>query len=228
MQRKSRGRLIHVSDFVNEATGRLVFRNAEGKIEEDAQEIIFPGGGTNVAYWDHEQLLAQVKHAIQIFEKAHPHCQALFIFDQSSAHASLPPDALRAFEMNKSNGGKQRKQRDTVIPETNPTIELRGKAQKMTMESGEPKGLQQVLEERGFSVWGLQAKCKPVCPFENTDCCMARLLSKQDDFVNQSSMLEELITHAGHKCIFLPKFHCELNPIEMVRRRLIFSLLNLS
>jgi hypothetical protein len=27
-----------------------------------------------------------------------------------SAHASLPPDALCAFDMNKSNGGKQREQ----------------------------------------------------------------------------------------------------------------------
>ncbi|KAF8548107.1 hypothetical protein OG21DRAFT_1607096 [Imleria badia] len=44
---------------------------------------------------------------------------------------------------------------------------------------------------------------------------MARLLSKQDDFVNQLSMLEELIKEAHHECIFLPKFHCELNPIEM-------------
>ncbi|KAF8578106.1 hypothetical protein K439DRAFT_1363037 [Ramaria rubella] len=44
---------------------------------------------------------------------------------------------------------------------------------------------------------------------------MAHLLSQQDDFVNQISMLETIIKEAGHECIFLPKFHCELNPIEM-------------
>jgi hypothetical protein len=45
-------------------------------------------------------------------------------------------------------------------------------------------------EERGFNVSGLRAKCKPACPFENKDCCMARLLSHQEDFANQVSMLE--------------------------------------
>jgi hypothetical protein len=44
---------------------------------------------------------------------------------------------------------------------------------------------------------------------------MARLLSQQEDFLNQPSLLEQVITQAGHECIFLPKFHCELNPIEM-------------
>jgi hypothetical protein len=29
-------------------------------------------------------------------------------------------------------------------------------------------------------------------------------------------MLEQVITQAGHLCLFVPKFHCELNPIEMV------------
>ena len=56
----------------------------------------------------------------------------------------------------------------------------------------------------------------PVCPFEDTDCCMACLLSKQNDFMNQESMLETLIKKARHECIFLPKFHCKLNLIEMV------------
>jgi len=155
-------------------------------------------------------------NAIAIFEEAHPGCAALFIFDQSSAHASLGPDALCAFDMNKSNGGKQRKQKDTVIPMNNPKIECCGKPQKMTTESGEPKGLQQTLEERGFNVQELQAKCSPICPFESNNCCMACLLSKQDDFHFQESLLEQKLKAKGHMCVFLPKFHCELNPIEMV------------
>ncbi|KDQ24982.1 hypothetical protein PLEOSDRAFT_34158 [Pleurotus ostreatus PC15] len=85
----------------------------------------------------------------------------------------------------------------------------------MTLPNGSPKGLKSVLEEQGFNVTKLRAKCSPVCPFENQDCCMARLLSQQDDFKNQPSMVKTLITDVGHYCIFLPKFHCELNPIEM-------------
>jgi hypothetical protein len=118
--------------------------------------------------------------------------------------------------MNKSNGGVQRRQKDTIIPESNPFPEHRGRVQKMMTESGEQKGLQQTLEERGFNVGRLRAKCAPVCPFKNDGCCMARILSKQDDFANQISVLETVIREAGHECIFLPKFHCKLNPIEMV------------
>ena len=54
---------------------------------------------------------------------------------------------------------------------------------------------------------------------------MAPLLSQQDDFVNQTSMVETLITEAGHECLFLPKFYCELNPIEMVSQ-LLLTILN--
>ena len=48
---------------------------------------------------------------------------------------------------------------------------------------------------------------------------MAHILSKQDDFANQISVLESVIREAGHECIFLSKFHCELNPIEMASDR---------
>ncbi|KAG5221653.1 DDE family endonuclease [Salix suchowensis] len=187
LRKKGRGRLIHVSDFINPETGRLVVIDKHGKITHDARKIIFPGSNGD-AWWDTKQLLEQLKTAITIFEKAHPGKRALFIFDQSSAHASLPPDALKAFDMNKSDGGKQRHQRDTIIPMSNPDPRFRGKPQKMTLPNGSPKGLKSVLEERGFNITKLRAKCSPVCPFENQDCCMARLLSQQDDFKNQPSM----------------------------------------
>jgi hypothetical protein len=224
LQKKGRGRLIHVSDFIDQVDGHLVCHDSSGKVVKEARVIILPGSNGD-AWWDNPQLLKQMTdHAIPTFEQAHPNCQALFIFDQSSAHASFGPDALRAFEMNKSDGGKQRVQRDTVIPMDNPVVELRGKVQRMTTASGLAKGLQATLEERGFNVAGMRGKCtKPVCLSTNLRCCMARILSNQADFFYQVSMLETLITSRGHLCLFLPKFHCELNPIEMVRH-LIFSL----
>ncbi len=120
--------------------------------------------------------------------------------------------------MNQSDGGKQRIRQDTVIPddESVPNISQRGKRQAMKTPGGEAKGLESVLTEHGFNTKGIKAKCKPVCPFENTDCCLACILSWQSDFVNQKSMIETLVEKAGHLCMFLPKFHCGLNPIEMV------------
>ncbi|KAF9503439.1 hypothetical protein BS47DRAFT_1374479 [Hydnum rufescens UP504] len=209
-KRRARGRLIHVSDFINEEDGRLVQRNEHGKIIRDARKVIYPGASGD-SWWDTEQLLTQVDISMDIFNSTHPDCQALFIFDQSSAHASLGPDALRAFDMNKGN----------VIPDTNPMASMRGKPQKLTTERGDAKGLQDTLEECGFDTQGMCAKCAPICPFENDRCCMARLLSKQDDFVNQISMLEAAITARGHLCLFLPKFHllglCKVSLLEVFK-----------
>ena len=50
----------------------------------------------------------------------------------------------------------------------------------------------------------------------NDWCCMSRILSLQEDFAQEKSMLQHYIEGRGHICMFLPKFHCELNPIEMV------------
>ena len=46
-------------------------------------------------------------------------------------------------------------------------------------------------------------------------CCMRRIMSLQKDFCSEKPLLQIIIEEAGHKCYFLPKFHCELNPIEM-------------
>ncbi|KAF8604448.1 hypothetical protein BDV93DRAFT_403884, partial [Ceratobasidium sp. AG-I] len=52
-------------------------------------------------------------------------------------------------------------------------------------------------------------------PVSKSTCCMLCCLSAQQDFLDKKPKIQILIEGAGHKCIFLPKFHCELNPIEM-------------
>ncbi|PLW54798.1 hypothetical protein PCANC_03715 [Puccinia coronata f. sp. avenae] len=49
----------------------------------------------------------------------------------------------------------------------------------------------------------------------NNECCWSKILSQQSDFVNEQPLLQSIIEDAGHICLFLPKFHCELNPIEL-------------
>ncbi|KAF8222531.1 hypothetical protein L208DRAFT_1322263, partial [Tricholoma matsutake] len=56
-------------------------------------------------------------------------------------------------------------------------------------------------------------KCKPGA----TDCCAKHILDLQPNFQEQRSLVQEVIKTAGHTCIFLPKFHCELNFIEFLR-----------
>jgi hypothetical protein len=44
-------------------------------------------------------------------------------------------------------------------------------------------------------------------------CCLKWILELQEDFQEQKSLVQEVIKAMGHLCIFLPKFHCELNYI---------------
>jgi len=82
-----------------------------------------------------------------------------------------------------------------------------------------PKGIKQVLFKRGKWRDGLRADCQ-LCKAgdrnpNRIDCCARRIISLEPDFIAQKGALHEIISIAGHKCIFYPKFHCELNFIEM-------------
>lgn len=46
-------------------------------------------------------------------------------------------------------------------------------------------------------------------------CCMETCLANQKDFREEKPLLQIEVEKAGHLCLLLPKFHCELNPIEM-------------
>ena len=74
------------------------------------------------------------------------------------------------------------------------------------------KGIKAVLEEHELWQKNLWGKCSG--KHESDSCCNAHILEMQPDFLEQKSLVQEVIEEAGHLCIVLPKFHCELNFIE--------------
>ncbi|KNF00508.1 hypothetical protein, variant [Puccinia striiformis f. sp. tritici PST-78] len=283
---KSLGRLMHISDFILESTGRLVLSPDEQEFHQlncsDAATVIYPGSQGD-AWWDMAQLCKQVtEKALLIFEALHPGCQGVFVFDCSSAHEAFGPQALRVQNMNLGPGGKQSRLRDTIIPTDDTRIPegLRGQPQSMCFPTdyevqslaGQPKGIQQVLAERGLFQYycgaqndaqlpPLRLKCKQcsasgavkdaeararnavkqaeargysidqescfreelgtttsasALPLKLKDCCWSQIMANQSDFLAERPLLQTIIKEAGHVCLFLPKFHCELNPIELL------------
>ncbi|KAI7964836.1 hypothetical protein MJO29_002934 [Puccinia striiformis f. sp. tritici] len=219
LRSKNAGRLIHISDFILETTGRLrlLKEQLQGTTIEsnDAATIIYPGS-TGDKWWDMEQLCHQVStKAIPIFEALHPNLQAVFIFDCSSAHGAFSKTALRVQNMNLRPGGKQSRLRDSIIPSDDPLIpeHLRGLPQTFCYDSshpdpnlaGKPKGIQVILEERGL--WqhytALQlSQRKPVLKLKCNTCVMSNI---RKDAVNRSSKLIQAAEETG---FFLSQEQC--------------------
>ena len=72
----------------------------------------------------------------------------------------------------------------------------------MVFSDGTPKGMKRILEERGVNTKGMKAEK------------MREVLGEMSDFKYEKTKVEKLVSSRGHRAIFIPKFHCELNPIE--------------
>lgn len=114
---------------------------------------------------------------------------------------------------------------------------------------GRNKGMEILLRERGlYPAAGLKGACQSAQKHivVGNDCCCCRLLAVQPDFASEVSALQHLVEQRvvladvehvihycnRHVCLFLPKFHCELNWIERfwgaaklyVRRHCLYTL----
>ena len=103
-------------------------------------------------------------------------------------------------KINLNPGGAQPAMRDTV---------WQGERQSLVFQSGphkgKPKGAFQILKECGYDEKELKKVKLKGCIEE---------LEKHEDFANEKSKVENLVAKKGHLCLFIPKYHCELNPIE--------------
>ena len=200
---KSKGAGIMVSDFIEEHNGYLHLSDEEyerskqtfPRLKKYARSFL-EYGENKEGYWTSERFMVQIKDAAQIAEIKYPRDQGyrlVWIFDHSSGHGAYADDALNAYKMNVKPGGKQPAMRNTI---------WRGKEYSMVFNLGIPKGLQQVLKERGVDTRGMKLED------------MRKELASHDDFKNEKTKIEHYLNNCGHCCMLLPKFHCEINPIE--------------
>ncbi|KAI8852553.1 hypothetical protein BC829DRAFT_360519, partial [Chytridium lagenaria] len=47
-------------------------------------------------------------------------------------------------------------------------------------------------------------------------CCAFQLMENEPDFQDEKLRIVHLLEDRGHMVLFLPKFHPELNPIEVI------------
>jgi transposase len=187
---KSNGRSLHVSGFMCACHGFMRIGNRR------SYKIIKPGKNAD-GYWTNADLVKQLEEeVISLAEELHPGCDLVFAFDNSSNHHARNPTALCANNLNLNDGGKHIKPlRNTV---------WNGAPQQMQTSEGVQKGIRSILQERGLWQNGML--------LEDARAVLAQC----PDFAGSKCWLQEMVESRGHKHIFFPKFHCELNFIEMI------------
>ena len=97
--------------------------------------------------------------------------------------------------MNVSDGGKQ-----PFNYEIKRSTKWDGEDKLMITSAGLQKGFKSLLEDRRIDTTGMRQEE------------MIKIVSEMRDFKYQKTRVEELIL----RVMFIPKFHCELNPIKRV------------
>lgn len=200
---KTRGSAIMVAVFIDEHEGYLSL-----SIDQHCQalesnpgikttsQVIFEYCSEHGGYWTGDKFMQQVKGACDIAAVKYPLSShtVVFVFDQSRCHKMFNNMALVVHNILVKDGGPRRVRDTTWV----------GRPQPMLLPDGSAKGLRTILRERGINVSTLKADD------------MRIILSNHEDFTTEKNQVEHYVISIGFQCFFLPKFHCECNPIERV------------
>ncbi|KAF8596066.1 hypothetical protein BDV93DRAFT_455579 [Ceratobasidium sp. AG-I] len=234
LYKKGEGMSLMVADIVSGEYGFLK-RTPEtltGNKDDDAR-VVFRPGKERDGYFCNEDVCDQLLRAIKIVKDQYPDEKHVFVFDNATTHTKLPEDTPIVGKMTLGPSQKVKgektgtsgekikvnfapaqfadgSQQDLYYPLNHPTESLRG----------EFKGLAKLLEERGIpGARKLKLQCPSTgtrkgCAPGRTDCCARRTMMSQLDFQDQKTILQRLAESHGCLVKYLPKYHCELNPIE--------------
>ncbi|KAL5633413.1 hypothetical protein ACGC1H_003789 [Rhizoctonia solani] len=204
----------------------------EGGTLEDAR-VVFCAGKQRDGWFGTNHVVQQLSRAMSIVKKHYPHEEHVFIFDNATIHSKLPESAPNIYKM--TLGPSQKVKGEEVGPsgeiikiEYAPAILPDGTIQQFYHPSNHPitdlqgtfKGMALILEERGIpGAQKLKRECPSTkqrqgCPPGSTSCCARRTMLNQPDILAQKSILQIQAAAEGFSVMYLPKYHCELNPIE--------------
>ena len=133
--------------------------------------------------------------------------------NNSQGHSAYLPDTLLVSQMNVNPGGKQGILWDGWYTHdgqkvVQPMVFPHDHSETLSIA----KGIKAIMKEHRIWQGKLQGKCSK--KHATDSCCNAHILEMQPDFMEQKSLVQEVIEEVGHLCIVLPKSHCELNFIE--------------
>lgn len=149
-----------------------------------------------------------MERASEEAKKLFPGRRVVFCLDNSPVHCAKREDALNAVNMNAKPGGAQPKMVSGWW------VDKHGKrhTQAMVDRHGQAKGLRLVCAERFTKLHPRHREYT----VGMTKKQLRALIEREPDFLTQPTLVEELIAARGQRVLFMPKFHCELNPTELV------------
>ncbi|KAF8593236.1 hypothetical protein BDV93DRAFT_566760 [Ceratobasidium sp. AG-I] len=235
LYKKGEGVTLMVADIVSPNYGFLQ-EESDGtspQVEDKRARVTFRAGKQRDGYFCNDDVVEQLEHAIEIAKSRYPNKDHLFIFDNATTHTKLPDNAPVVSKM--TLGPSQNVKGEMIGPSGEkikvkmaPAQFLDGTPQDLYYPANHPieklrgafKGLKTLLEERGIPrARELRLTCPTVdgrkgCPHDQINCCARRTMANQPDFRAQKSILQLLAESHGCSLMYLPKYHCELNPIE--------------
>lgn len=167
-------------------------------------------------YWNSTAMHSHTIKFMDYVTDKYPRCDLVFVLDNSSNHLAYADDALVAAKMNANEGGARTRKKGCEP-------ELLKYRDGWVLKDGEKvpfsmmfdytdsdgttrriaKGLKRIAVERGIKIEGMLKDD------------LVRVISQEPDFMEEVQILQGLI-QSYPRCMlwFLPRYHCELNPIE--------------
>ena len=196
--------------------------------------FMFEYGKNREGYWMGEKMVKHMTDVLDVLGVLYPEHSPVCFFDWSSCHDCMEVGAAAVSKMNVGVGGVRKGEQLTpmnriqLLADT-PKIR-KGEWQNLTFQPGDAppfyalhmeaadyvgrvKGMKQILWERGLFKPGMTKDGGKV---KDPTLSMEYVLGNQPDFKAVPSSLQVLVERLGGRSLMLPKYHCELNPIELM------------